>query len=122
MIISRATRRQNASPRVLNVIQDERHELDFASAALGAVCIAHRLLGSRRNGSACEQPDEVHLEDEAQDHQHQKPANPDVKAAEPAAAETETSTAAFIAPVFNVATYAAGCPPHNVSLTSEQAR
>ena len=93
-----------------DVVEDERDELNFARLggfARGALGAAYG--GCTRRGGVEKRRDQVALEDETQDEQHQESADAEWNAA---TADSKASATAAVAAIFDVAADAARSPAH----------
>src|SRR5271170_2110531 len=106
MILRARLRGQMRRPGGLHIIEHERNELHggLFRRILRGIRLAR--FGLRRASAAAEQRKEIHFENETQDQQDDGAADADMKAAELKTA----ATAAFIAAIFDVGTFAAGSP------------
>jgi hypothetical protein len=113
MAVIGAGQRQQAGPRLLHIVQDEGDELDFAITTSPGIAVSGVSVRRRgRSAAAGEQGKQIHFEDETQNDQQQRAADPQVNAAEAASAEAKSAAAAFVfaAPVFDIGASPPGCP------------
>src|SRR5881227_1156112 len=111
MTILEALLGKNLLPRMLHIVEHECHEFHLGlffgivhrrGHRAGCGIWVRRISGVEKIGA----------EDEAEDDQDERTADPQMRTAE--ATEIKASTAAFSAPIFDVRTVSTRCPLHGV--------